>query len=397
MSISQTSFNVPSPEMEREFKRKTLGEMFETDEENNPVNFDYRKRNNSNLLYNIPEHQRYPQWNKEQKQKLIDTVFRNYPMSGFVVSEHIEDKNKRYDFEDGQTRLSVLQQYFMDEFSYTYNNHEIFYSNLSMQSKRRFTNYYINLEVLANIKDPDVVHDVFDRLQNGTVLKKPDLYWNRKEYSYVKKAMDIVKTPIWLDKYMNTNSGISDKHRSALPSVVTLIYSIIHFNEVREQKQESMRKTMCEDYRAQALNLNNPIKKSDEKRIETFLEYINHIITEVYRIFPPEHRETVCHWGKLGKQTSMILLEWLEWEKQGNQSINRINQKKWIELMNIERRSGNFMFKGEKTMWNNMISTEKQNMDDASVSARLKRVTAFYTNMVNTSKEHSIKFNDESE
>ena len=70
------------------------------------------------MKYRIPEHQRYPQWSSEQK-NLIDTIFRNYPMNGIVVSQHIEDNLIYFDLEDGQTRLSNLQDFYMNEYEFT--------------------------------------------------------------------------------------------------------------------------------------------------------------------------------------------------------------------------------------------------------------------------------------
>ena len=44
-------------------------------------------------------------------------------------------------------------------------------------------------------------------------------------------------------------------------------------------------------------------------------------------------------------------------------------------------------------MWNGMMTTNKQNTDDASIAARLERVNEFYANRETTSATYSIIYN----
>ena len=57
--------------MDREFQTITLRELFEKDDDNNYINFNYTNRNEEDrytLKYRIPEHQRFPQWQKEKNE-----------------------------------------------------------------------------------------------------------------------------------------------------------------------------------------------------------------------------------------------------------------------------------------------------------------------------------------
>ena len=106
--------------MNRSTQIKKLGWLFERDHDDNFKRFNYQDRNVGNLSFRIPEHQRFPNWNKEKKQKLINSIFKNYPIHSIICSKHhyiIDNKVKEYfDIEDGQTRLSVLQSFYNNDF-----------------------------------------------------------------------------------------------------------------------------------------------------------------------------------------------------------------------------------------------------------------------------------------
>jgi hypothetical protein len=387
-----TTFSVPSRKMERRQEYTTLGDIFEKDENDVPLHFNGKMRRHDGLKYRIPEHQRHPSWKKEAKQLLVDTVFRNYPMSGFVVSEHCKDSQIWFDFEDGQSRMSILQDFYQDGFAFeTEDGHQVKFSQLSHSVRRKFENYKINIEVMYNYEE-NAQFEVFERLQFGEPLKDKDLYWNRRDYTYVQKAMQLISTPSWKGLYMNTSKGISDTERTPLPSVVTFIYAIIQYNNIKQREGiVSKRRSMWKCFRAQAPVLNDPITDSENEKIDSFLEYLNHIIDEVYRIYPRQPRERVGTWCNFAKQTGMILLEWLESEN--DEDINAENQEKWIDMIVLERKSSDFMFKkGKKTMWNGLHSTAKQNTDDAAIYARLERLNEFYLDRETIAAENGIVY-----
>ena len=392
--------NFPSQVMNRTRVETTLGDIFELDnsEEPQPRFFNSKTRRQNGMKYRIPEHQRYPQWKSEQKNRLVDTIFRNYPMNGFVVSQHIEDNVIYYDLEDGQTRLSNLQDFYMNLYEFEKNDGTtVFYRDLPRALQRRFENYKISIEILSDFDEEG--HDIseaFDRLQNGSPLKDKDLYWNRKnEYPLVKKAFTLIKESYWHKNYMNTAKGITDKHRNHLPDITTLIYAIINYHKKKALDiSPPKRKTFWQSFRAQVPELKIEISETDNARIKRFMIYLNEIISDVYAELPPstKPKEKVSIWCKLSKQTGMILYEWLENET-ADEAVMEANQEKWVEMMNLERRSSDLMFKGKKTMWNGMTSTVKQNTSDASIAARLDRVNEFYDNRETTAATYSIMYN----
>ena len=392
--------NFPVRAMTRTRQETTLGYIFELDysEDPQPRYFNSKTRRQNGMKYRIPEHQRYPQWSSEQKNSLIDTVFRNYPMNGIVVSQHVEDNGIYYDLEDGQTRLSNLQGFFLNEYPFTLDDGTtMFYHELPRAEQRKFDSYRITLEILSDINEEG--HDIseaFHRLQCGTPLKDKDLYWNRKdEYPLVKKAFTLINEPYWQSGYMNTVKGITDKHRNHLPDIVTLIYAIINYNlKKSSEERPSKRKTFWKCFRVQVPELKIEISDADNARIEKFMTYLNEIISDVYTELSPSTspKEKVNKWCNLAHQTGMILYEWLENETT-DEEVMEAHQEKWVEMINLDRRSGGLMFKGKKTMWNGMTSTNKQNTADASIAARLERVNEFYDNREPTAATYSIIYN----
>jgi hypothetical protein len=388
--------NVPDKIMTRVSRSETLGNIFEVTAEGEPRYFNHTTRTNNIIKYRIPEHQRYPQWNKEQKNLLIDTIFRNFPMSGVVVSQHVDVSGKLYfDIEDGQSRLSNLQGFYMNEYPYKLEDgNEIYFKDIPRGKQRAFENYQIYIEEISDVSDYEI-SEAFERLQFGMPLKDKDLYWNRKvEYPYVSTAIALIDEPYWLNVYMNTEKKISDKNRGSLPDIVTFIYAMINFNKVKaEHSTRSTRKTFWKSFRSQIRELNNEINVDDKRRIKEFLTYLNAIITAIYTSVSPrteKPKENIKTWGSLARQTGLILYEWLENEGETHQT----NQEKWIQIMQLERRSGNFMFKGNKTMWNGLKSSHKQNTDDDALDTRLSRVNEFFNDPEGISKKHGISYNE---
>ena len=99
----------------------------------------------------------------------------------------LEEGDIYYDFEDGQSRASVLQEYYNGGFSYKQiedSDPEItalYYYDLSHVQKRKFDCYAMSLEILSKIdtKSNDI-QEMFERLQEGKALDDADKYWNRK-------------------------------------------------------------------------------------------------------------------------------------------------------------------------------------------------------------------------
>ena len=59
---------------------------------------------------------------KRKKEELINTIFKNYPISSIILSQKIYNDGVVFDIEDGQTRLSILQEFYDNKFSIMIND-----------------------------------------------------------------------------------------------------------------------------------------------------------------------------------------------------------------------------------------------------------------------------------
>ena len=231
--------------MDREFQPRTLRELFEKDEDENFINFNYKNRDDdtrNQLKYRIPEHQRFPQWNKEDKQILINTIFKNYPISSIIVSEKvINGSDIVYDIEDGQTRLSILQEFYDNNFTIKINETEKTFNELTSRQQNTFLDYKIIVEIIKKISTNTEeefnsnIHDVFERLQKGKTLGDPDKLWNRKNLDIVKFAIQLIEdlnTNKIHDNYNNElqTKKFGTKKRGILPDIVGMILGVCYMN-----------------------------------------------------------------------------------------------------------------------------------------------------------------------
>ena len=389
--------DIPESNIGREYKSLTLGELFERNKFGEPIRFDSRyDRTHGILEYRIPEHQRHPKWSLVKKQKLLDSVFRNYTMSGFVTTEHfdIQQNKKFYDFEDGQTRLSILQDYYNNVFEYN----TLYYSDLDDTEKNRFDRYKIYIEVLTNVNHDDV-QIMFERLQEGKPLADEDKYWNRKTKKLVKYSHKLLTTDndIINKEYMTTK-GYGDKRRRRLGDLCGFISGIINgqnYITTCFAMQCLGRVGDRQDYPNGLLDFE---PSYDHKiQIKNFFEFYYKLIDNVYHELPlrdtadthpiwsylqNEHsksgifkkKEQMKKWYSLvSSEGGMILWDYLE------KNDETIDQKidMWVEIINIGRTFKDFIT-GGKTIYNGLSSANKQNTSSENYRARISRIKEFY-------------------
>ncbi len=357
----------------------SLRELFEKDENDEYVYFDYIKRKSDTLQYSIPDHQRYPQWNKEKKEMLIDSIFCGYTITGVILSEHIKNGKKMYDIEDGQTRLSILQMYHDNTFEF---NGYKFY-DLSNADQNRFLNYKISREVLSPVSSnpndfQQDIHHIFERLQMGKPLSNADLYWNRKDTHLVKCAISIIEKYKDADNNYLGIKNFSSEKRSVLPEFCAMITSIINDDNFPDIYGPA--------FRFQNKYINHPITSEQFKKVINFMNYYTHIINEAesYPIETPNKQS----YNKCTKFWGCILMDW----KNTNEVNTFKKQKdKWIEIIKISRASPDFI-KGAQTLYNGMAKGCKQNTTTEANRSRLQRINDFYTNKQHFTDEYGIKW-----
>ena len=370
MALHIAHDTIPAARIQRRTHQLTFGELFVKDSNDQPTVFNstLSDRSQSTLKYRIPDHQRWPQWSKAAKQKFIDTIFKNYTMSGIILSQHVDQVTHciYYNFEDGQTRASIAQDYYNNGFKYCGR----FFSELTHSQQRRFENYRFTIEIIDEADDEDI-HEQFERLQEGTSLKNSDKFWNRKETPIVTFALELIGSENWRHMYMGTH-GFSSKKRTRLADVVGLIASLICENGVNY---------ITPSFRRLFPILHTAITVENRAKVLHFLPFYFTICDNIYEMLPLREweddagnikKERMKSYWNLGKELGMIIWDYLD----TNGETNFVKQARWIEIINIARTVPHFM-DGAKTLWNGLGSANAQNALAEDIATRVHRVRAF--------------------
>lgn len=360
----------PDSNIERDFVTKTIGELFDKNS-NGEYKYFYHSddRDTCNLKYRIPQHQRYPQWTKEKKVGLIDTIFNGYTMGGFILSEHY-DRTKNmlfYNIEDGQTRMSILQEYYDDEFKYC----EKTFSELSPSLQRRFENYKLNLEIIKGASEDDI-HLMFQRLQEGLPLKDFDKFWNWRDKPLIAFTIKVIKSEYCRNEYMKTGS-FGDKDRKKLSHICGLVSSIAHGVEF-----------ITSSFRTQYPLISTLLTDEQQDRVFEYLIFYNTILDQCYQMLPlmsktdernpKPTRENYKQWWNLAKEPGMILYDWLD--TNGEQPAEKI--ERWVYIINMARLDPDFI-DGKRKLYTGLSEASKRNTGAIAIGDRVQRIREFYS------------------
>lgn len=132
-----------------------------------PLDKLYKRRNRYDLQ---PDYQRDKVWNKEDKQKLLDTVLRKWDIPKIYL--HVIDE-ENFEVVDGQQRLTAVYDFYdneielSEEFSNEYGG--LTYEDLPDRVKDIFDDYEIDF-VLIERADNEELKELFARLQLGKPL-----------------------------------------------------------------------------------------------------------------------------------------------------------------------------------------------------------------------------------
>ena len=143
-----------------------------------------------------PEYQRGAAWTLQQKQALIDSIFREYPLPPIFLevktTETFGKDSSTYEIIDGQQRILSMSEYFSDDFTLLSPEDPKLRLPHSLRtttapwSKKRFSELaddmadFIKTQRLqiievSDVANSDEVRDLFIRLQSGTALTRQQI------------------------------------------------------------------------------------------------------------------------------------------------------------------------------------------------------------------------------
>ena len=147
-----------------------------------------------------PEYQREVVWKLENKQSLIDTLLKGYPMPALNFCEDILPDRPKYECLDGKNRGYSINDYCENKISVN----GFLFKDLSEEKRHEFENLNVSVCVFINL-DPDDREEYFRRIQKGIVLNQCEIIWSKQSHPLVKilckinNSMKEKLEQIWFD------------------------------------------------------------------------------------------------------------------------------------------------------------------------------------------------------
>ena len=380
---------IPQKIFEREIYHITLREIFEKDESGSYINFDSTiDRNQCNLKYRIPLHQRYNKWNSDAKYTIIDSIYKNYIIGGISFSRHSSndgDGSFYFDIEDGQSRLTVIQEYLEDKFMYR----EKVFSERTKHERNRFLSYVFSTETMtpsrtarsSNVTIEEHHYENFDRINRGVALSDNDKYWCRKNKPMVKFSIELIERFKGECNFMQTKNFGSLKNgkvnRDVLEKICTLVGAIWY---------DVYKKSYSRHYENLDITATNE-KKND---VYNFMAHYIKIYNKIYCELPRATGEHLLQFNNPGKFLSLIIRDY---KIQRDGVTNQDKADMWTDILNIDRCSQDFM-KGTQTLYNTFTDGDKKNQEVSNINKRLERVIEFYNDKEIISQRYHIEYSN---
>lgn len=389
--------DIPNRIFDRQIGEISLREIFEKDEYGNYINFDSTEdRETCKKKYRIPIHQRFNKWNIEAKETTIESIFYNYIIGSISLSQHVDTNNSDFywNIEDGQSRLSIIQEYLEDKFPYK----EKSFSELNDTQKNRFLDYKFPKEMTTisrtrgdTITIKDHYYENFDRINRGKALTDNDKYWCRKEKPMVKFSINLINKFNSDDTYNFMNTGNFGKikddkvNRDVLEKIITIVGAILY----------GVYKKSFTRHREHYGNIITPDKK---QMVYKFFDFYRSIHDGMLLKKPKKRQENYItkNFNNPGKFLSMVIMDFMNERQNENGDIisDRIKANMWMDIINIDRESENFMM-GKKTLWmKDFTDGDRKNQEKLNISKRLDRVICFYDNKTIASERYLIEYKE---
>ena len=145
-----------------------------------------------------PEYQRGAAWSQAQKQSLIDSTFRQYPLPPLFLEKKLATatlgggESVKYEVVDGQQRLLAFHEYCSDRFALLDVQDKRLrlpkslrstaapwakkkYSELDNELRSQLDDMLVDVYELEGVANADQIRDLFIRLQSGTALTRQQI------------------------------------------------------------------------------------------------------------------------------------------------------------------------------------------------------------------------------
>jgi hypothetical protein len=310
----------------------------------------------------IPPHQRFFVWSLEKQEILIDSILRNYPIPGIMLSKS-EERGVVYQ-EDGQQRFTTLWRYCNNLFPVYYGNAKIYYNKDVSKienayslahnypdQKMRIDTYKFHITEVEFYGDKDnITAEYFERLNSGKSLSDGDKLWNRRNSPLVKTAIKIASDKRVRDdmvKILGIDlSEIEHKTRTHLRCLCGLIASLskpIDYGQIDTWGDD----VLTESYTKLSINLDLKVNKewcvtSIKTLLDSFKKCKHKGSKHLSNNTPKTNRAFTRHFGvmildwrlRVMKNTTGVNIP--EYGFLSKQLINRFSTY-WSKIINVIR------------------------------------------------------------
>lgn len=218
----------------REVKTKKLEDLIDIQY------FEQNSREASTKRFRIPKWQRYPSWKTHQKVALVDSIMKDYPIHAIIMTRHVQNGRGFFYIQDGQTRMSALQDYLMDKFKWPEEDSGLrprLYSELSEAEKATFRYYQISVTEIEipNADEMKIASDMFGRLNSGKSLTPNEKYNNRQDTQVMSFIYELIadarfKQSFKLFLQPIGNTARADKPRTMFPNLGNMVSLILYIS-----------------------------------------------------------------------------------------------------------------------------------------------------------------------
>jgi len=315
--------------------------------------------------YRVPEHQRWPSWPLRYKVALVDTIFKDYPIGAVILSAHRDSGNRTfYDVEDGQTRLTALQEFILDKYKW---NGKL-YSELTPAERADFDSYSVRVDVIErgeNMTDDAYrahIADMYERLNSSKPLTDNDKYHNRQATQVMQMLHRLKSSAEFGDnirKYCWATVG-EGKTRGNLKEFIGVILSVA-----------LMQPTCITTSYAQngPILIRTEIGETEEVRVASFFRWYFAILDRALRYVTRPKRI----YGKLSGICGMMVCDWI----QGG-SVGGLHDEMWCQYIKIQNSREHF----ERRIFAELPSGAVRNTTASTINARILTVIAAYENHI---------------
>jgi len=374
---------IPEAVFDRTLTTVTIGEIFRKDNDNY-INIETtHDRANTNKKYRIPIHQRHNKWKPDDKKTLIDSIWKNYIIGGISLSQQPDGRQVYFNIEDSQSRLTVIQEYLDDKLKYK----NKYFGELLDENRQRFYNYTFSVDTTVPTNHAienegittidDHYYENFDRINRGKKLEDNDKYWCHKDKSIVSYSINLIDNFNNNYSFMNTYDFNGYTERKPLNNIVTIVGALIYgvYKNSYERHYERIGIPITDEMRQKVINFMNYYKSIHDGMFELHEKEV----TEKFQFNNP------------GQFLGMILYDFNE--KVVDDATQEESKNMWINILNINRFSDNFM-KGKKTLWNEFSDGDRKNQEKENLETRYNRIKEFYEDKINVSRELRIEYTE---